>query len=162
MALDAYLTLTGDTQGEIQGSVTQAGREDSIRVHAVYHEVESPRDAASGLPTRKRQHHPITIVKPIDKSSPLLAHAFVNNENIPVWMLKFWRPSASGHEEQYYTIELTNANISSIRSEMLHNRYPENMVHTVQERVSFAYAHILWRFEEGGIFAEDDWDVPVV
>ncbi len=30
MALNAYLRLTGEVQGEIKGSVTQAGREDSI------------------------------------------------------------------------------------------------------------------------------------
>jgi hypothetical protein len=33
-------------------------------------EVVSPRDAASGLPTGKRQHKPLTITKEIDKSSP--------------------------------------------------------------------------------------------
>ncbi len=35
-------------------------------------DVVSPRDAASGLPTGKRQHKPIRIVKEIDKSSPLI------------------------------------------------------------------------------------------
>lgn len=38
----------------------------------VTNDVVSPRDAASGLPTGKRQHKPIRIVKEIDKSSPLL------------------------------------------------------------------------------------------
>jgi hypothetical protein len=35
--------------------------------------IVSPRDAASGLPTGKRQHKPIVITKELDKSSPLLA-----------------------------------------------------------------------------------------
>lgn len=35
--------------------------------------IVSPRDAASGLPTGKRQYQPIIIRKRIDKSSPLLA-----------------------------------------------------------------------------------------
>ncbi|MCB1185762.1 type VI secretion system tube protein Hcp [bacterium] len=34
--------------------------------------VVSPRDAASGLPTGKRQHKPIRVSKPIDKATPLL------------------------------------------------------------------------------------------
>jgi hypothetical protein len=38
-----------------------------------YHEVVSPRDAASGLPTGKRQHKPFVITKELDKSSPMLA-----------------------------------------------------------------------------------------
>ena len=69
MALNAYLTLTGETQGDIKGSVTQAGREDSIMVIATQHEIVSPRDAASGLPTGKRQHKPFVITKEIDKSN---------------------------------------------------------------------------------------------
>lgn len=35
--------------------------------------VVSPRDAASGLPTGKRQHAPVTITKELDKSTPLLS-----------------------------------------------------------------------------------------
>jgi hypothetical protein len=35
-------------------------------------DVIKPRDAASGLPTGKRQHKPFTITKRIDKSSPTL------------------------------------------------------------------------------------------
>ena len=35
-------------------------------------QVKSPRDAASGLPTGKRQHKPFSITKRIDKSSPVL------------------------------------------------------------------------------------------
>jgi len=32
-------------------------------------------DAASGLPTGKRQHKPVAITKPIDKATPMLAGA---------------------------------------------------------------------------------------
>ena len=87
MALNAYLTLEGGSQGEIKGSVTQAGREDTIMVIAFDHKVTSPRDAASGLPTGKRQHGPLTICKELDKSSPLLMQALTNNETIPTFRL---------------------------------------------------------------------------
>jgi len=80
MALNAYLTLKGQKQGNINGSVTQKGRENSILVHAFSQEVVSPRDPASGLATGKRQHKPLLIVKEIDKSSPLLWNALINNE----------------------------------------------------------------------------------
>ncbi|HRI69004.1 MAG TPA: type VI secretion system tube protein Hcp, partial [Polyangium sp.] len=43
MALNAYLRLKGQKQGEIKGSVTQKGREGSIMVIAVSHEIISPR-----------------------------------------------------------------------------------------------------------------------
>ena len=66
MALNAYLVLTGETQGKVNGSVTQAGREDSIEIYDVKHGVLAPVDAASGLPTGKRQHKPITVTKPLE------------------------------------------------------------------------------------------------
>ena len=71
MALNAYLKLKGQKSGEVKGSVTQKGRENSIMVIAVEHEIISPRDAASGLPTGKRHHKPLTITKEVDKSSPV-------------------------------------------------------------------------------------------
>jgi len=161
MALNAYLTLTGETQGAIAGSVTQAGREDSMEIYGWSHEVLSPRDAASGLPTGKRQHKPIVLIKPIDKASPLLMNMLVNNENISDWTLRCWRPSREGKEFQYYTVELVNASVSSIQVEQLNNKYPENMRHELREHVSFVYQKIVWTWQDGGITAEDDWESPV-
>ena len=158
MALNAYMRVTGETQGEIRGSVTQAGREDSIMVLAVDHEVVSPRDEASGLPTGKRQHKPLTITKEIDKTTPLLMNALVNNENITDMEIRFWAPSNTGQEFQYYTIELLNASIAGIRFEMLNNKYPENMQHKECEYVTFCYEKIIWTYEDGGNTAEDDWE----
>jgi len=160
MALNAYLRLTGETQGEIKGSVTQAGREDSIMVIACNHEVISPRDRASGLPTGKRQHTALVITKEIDKASPLLMNALVNNERIRDLELRFWQPSPTGKEFQFYTIQLVNASIAGIQFEMLNNKYPENMKHKEREHVSFCYERIIWTFEDGGITAEDDWEAP--
>src|SRR5438309_5230899 len=101
MALNAYLKLNGEKQGDIKGSVTQKGREDSIMVIAFNHEVVSPRDAASGLPTGKRQHKPMQITKELDKSTPLLFNMLVNNENIATWKLEFFQPSKEGKEKQH-------------------------------------------------------------
>src|SRR4029078_1209001 len=132
MALNAYLRIEGNTQGAIKGSVTQKGREDSIMVIAVSHEIVSPRDPASGLPTGKRMHKPFVITKELDKSSPLLYNVLVNNENIKTWELKFWTPqikavSSGGQEVNHFTIDLLNANISSIHFRMLNNKNPDLM-----------------------------------
>jgi type VI secretion system secreted protein Hcp len=160
MALNCYMRLTGETQGEIKGSVTQSGREDSIMIIGFAHEVVSPRDAASGLPTGKRQHKPITVTKEIDKSTPLLMNVLTYNENVKDWELRFWQPSPSGKEVQFYTIQLVNASVAGIRSEMLNNKYPENMQHKEREHISFCYQKVIWTFEDGGITAEDDWETP--
>jgi len=156
-ALNAYMRLFGEKQGEIKGSVTQAGREDSIMVIAYNHEVVSPRDAASGLPTDKRQHAPLRITKEIDKSTPLLMRAWSEGEKMTHFELRFWEPSATGKEVQFYTILLYDAQIVSIRQEMLNNKYPENMQHKEREHVTFAYEGIEWIYEDGGIAFEDRW-----
>ncbi len=161
MALNCYLRLTCETQGEVKGSCTQAGREDSMECIAFHHEVKCPRDPSSGLPTGKRHHMPITITKAIDKASPLLASALTNNENISTWRLEFWKPSRAGKEFQFYTVELVNASIASVRSEMLNNKFPENANMEVREHWAFCYQKVIWTWEDGGITAEDDWETPV-
>ena len=162
MALNAYLKLKGQKQGEIKGSVTQKGREGSIMVIAVSHEVISPRDAASGLPTGKRMHKPFVITKELDKSSPLLYNVLVNNENLTEWQLQFWQPSPTGAEKQHYTVKLTNANIASIDFRMANNKHPDLMRYAEYEEIAFTYQKIEWTWMDGGITAEDDWEAPVV
>lgn len=108
MALNAYLTVKGQKQGNIKGSVTQKGREGTILVHAASHEIVSPRDAASGLPTGKRMHKPFVVTKEVDRATPLLYQAMVSNEQLPEWTLRFARPTAQGVEHQHYTVKLTN------------------------------------------------------
>ncbi|NNM35729.1 MAG: type VI secretion system tube protein Hcp [Nitrosopumilus sp.] len=153
-----YLTLTGETQGQVKGNVGAAGHEDKIEVYGFSHEVDSPRDAASGLPTGKRQHTPISIEKPVDKSTPILYSILVSNENITELKLEFWGPDRStGKEVLYYTVELQNASISNIGEKSSVLGSPPNFT----DQVSFTYQKIIWTWNDGGITAEDDWETPV-
>ena len=165
MALNAYLTLKGQKQGDIKGSVTQKGRENSIMVIAVSHDIISPRDPASGLPTGKRMHKPFVITKELDKASPLLYNVLVNNENVSEWTLKFWTPQLKaaagvGTEVQHYTVKLTNANIASIAFRMPNNKHPDLMKFAEYEEIAFTYQKIEWIWTDGGVSAEDDWETP--
>ena len=72
MTTIAYLTVHGKKQGDIKGGATEKGREGSIPLISVAYGVETPRDPASGLPTGKRVHTPITVVKVIDQATPRL------------------------------------------------------------------------------------------
>jgi type VI secretion system secreted protein Hcp len=162
MALNAYLKLTGQKQGEIIGSVTQKGREGQIMVRAANHEVVSPRDPHSGLPIGKRQHKPFTITKDVDRSSPRLYQALTTNETITKWQLQFWTPGRgqSGQEQQYYTVELTNATISDIVFHMLDNRNPDLSKYPEYEEISFTYQKIVWVWTAEGLPVGDDWEAP--
>ena len=162
MALYSYLKLKGQKQGNIKGGVTQKGREGKILVMAFSHEIHSPRDPASGLPTGKRIHQPFVITKEIDKSSPLLYSALVNNETLTGWELQCFAAKSAGLEVNNYTVTLTNASIAAINSIMLNNKVPENTKMPMMEEVSFTYQKIQWTWVDGGIIAEDNWESPVV
>ena len=160
MAYDGYLIAKAQKQGQINGSVIQKGREGWIAVYGFHHEIVSSRDVASGLVTGKRQHKPLTITKEIDKSTPLLYQAFVNNENFPELVLRFFTQDlrGSGKEIQNYTIKLTNATISSIVDDMANNKIVENAKLPMLEMVSFTYQKIEWTWLDGGITATDNWE----
>lgn len=143
MSLNSYLLVEGERQGRIRGSSPNAERQDGIDVYGFSHEVVSPRDAATGLPTGKRQHRPISITKRIDKSSPLLMQALVTNESLTV-VLRTFVTADDGSDQAAFEIELTNASISSIRTEQLNNKYPDNLDHEVREHVSFTYQRMMW------------------
>lgn len=162
MSLPLYISkIEGEKQGAIKGGVTQAGRAGWIEIHAYNHEVVSPRDAASGLPTGKRQHKPITIVKSLDKASPLLFNALVNNENLKGVEFCFWRPSKAGKEELYYKVELMNANIAGIKPFVLNVKDPTLTRFPDMEEIQFTYQKIIWTYVDGGVTAEDDWETPI-
>lgn len=161
MALNAYLKLKGQKTGDIKGSVTVKGREGTIMVIAVDHELSSPRDPSSGLPTGKLRHKPIRITKEVDRSSPLLYRVLTDNENLTGWELQFWRPTPTGAEIQHYTIRLTNASIADIQFHLPNNKNPELARYTEFEEVSFVYQRIDWIWTDGGITASADWAAPV-
>ena len=165
MALQAHLKLKGVTQGPIDGSVTQKGREKSIAIIAVQHQIISPRDGATGLPSGKRQHKPFVITKELDKSTPLLYNALVNNESISEWELKFYTPGTAasknvGKEQNHYTVKLTNATVASIDFIMDNTRRDAQTPE--YERVTFTYQKIEWSFDDGdgARQADDDWESP--
>jgi len=157
MALNAYLRIKGEKQGEIKGSVTQRGREGKILVVGASHSIESPRDATSGLPTGGRVHEPFIITKELDQSTPLLYNTLVNNESIIEWELQFWQPNSTGAEVNHYTVKLTNASIASIDFRMPDNQDPNLVKRAEYEEIAFTYQKIQWTWNESGITASDDW-----
>lgn len=166
MAMAAYMTVKGQKQGKIQGSVTQKGREGSIEVIADHHSIVSPRDPQSGLPTAKRMHQPFTVRKVTDMATPRLYTAICTNENLPEVTIDYWRPQlksgvGAGTEVQYFTVKLTNANIASIAATMPNVEDPAQQKLDMYEEVTFTYQKIEWIWKDGNIAATDDWEARV-
>ena len=114
MALTIHLDLVGKNQGKIDGSCDMLGRQNTILVQAMNQRTFIPHHPQDGLPTGKRKHAPISIVKEIDKSSPSLYQALVTGEQLSNVTFKYYRISPQGHEEHYFTQKLEDAAIISI------------------------------------------------
>jgi|SRR6185295_6792902 len=161
MALNAYLKLIGQKTGEIKGPVTQKGREGSIEIIAVSHEIVSPRDAQSGLATGRRMHKPFVITKESDKTSPLLYNMLCTNELFKQWTLQFWAAglrSGTGVEVQSHSVQLTNASIANIAFRLPNTKNPELVRYMEYEEIAFTYQSITWTWNDGDIKASDDWE----
>lgn len=161
MALPSFMTLKGEKQGDIKGSCTLKGREDTILVQAFKHEVKIPTDIQTGLSTGKRMHMPFKVVKEFDKSSPLIYTALCTGEHMKSVTLKFYRIAAKGTEEHYFTITLEDAVVVSVVPskpsclDKAVSAYPD------MEEVSFTYRKIAWRHEVDKTEGQDDWMVPI-
>jgi type VI secretion system secreted protein Hcp len=155
-----YMTVKGQSQGDIKGEVSARGHENTIQLLDIDRSIFSPTDYASGLPTGKRIHSPVTIAKKIDKASPQLMQALVNNENLEVKILVYGIENA-GKEMHCYTIELMDAGVASLKQYMGFNE-TVGITGEHLEEISFTYQKIIWTYEQGGIISEDDWETPIV
>jgi|GEM_PF-350775 len=143
-ALNGYLEVKGQIQGDIKGSVIQKGRENMIAVYGFTHMYNTLPDLKSCFPGDIRSHSPLTIIKEFDRSTPALMRAWIDREPLTV-TFRLWRPAVSGGggtEEQYFTITLEGALISGIQQESFNNKDASLMSFPTMERISFTYEKI--------------------
>jgi type VI secretion system secreted protein Hcp len=74
------------------------------------HEIISPRDVASGLPTGKRQHRPLLLSHPFGAMAVQLMTVMATNENLRDVTIRAWGNDGVLHT----TIRLTNASVASV------------------------------------------------
>lgn len=137
-----YLKLSGKSQGLISancstidsiGNRYQDNHKDQIQVLSVNYNISRMQNAS---------HYPILIVKPVDKSSPLLGVAVANNEILDA-EFSFYRINQSGQLEKYFEIKLTKAMIVDFSQS-----FPDGPVdsHIVShEKILLQYESISWR-----------------
>jgi len=138
-----HLSLTSNGN-PVPGSCQAEGKEDTIVVVGLGNQVNVLYDPASGTLTGQREHGPIIITKYIDKSSPLLYKAMANNETVTA-TLRYYRILPNDQQEQYYTIQLSNAKIVGIQT-----AFPNI------EQVSILYRNITWTWEPDTITFTDE------
>jgi type VI secretion system secreted protein Hcp len=154
------MEVEGENQGKIEGSCDMQGREGTILVYEMDHDIHIPRDPQSGLPSGKRIHGPLSIVKEYDKASPKLYQALCTGERMKNVTIKWYRIDPKGAEEHYFTHILENAIIVEMKPYMPMAFVKENEPYRHMEKVSYTYGKIKWTWEVDGIESEDSWQVP--
>jgi type VI secretion system secreted protein Hcp len=149
-----YMTCTGARQGVIKGSVTKKGLENYLAVSSATDGLTIPIDAASGLPTGRRQHKPLVITKEIDKATAPLLTALVTDETLKSCTLRMYQLTVNGTSKEYFHIVLTNAHLISRAG-----GYRQTGNDT--ETLSMTYQRITCTDVAGGVTATDDWETPV-
>ncbi|TDB47294.1 Hcp family type VI secretion system effector [Photorhabdus luminescens] len=150
-----YLSLDGKKQGLISagcsmldsiGNRYQKGHEDQIQVLNLNHSITREKNVA---------HHPIQFIKPIDKSSPLLAAAISSNELLNA-IFFFYRTNFAGQLELFYEVKLIEASIVDISCV-----YPNSINNNEMmpyEKVFLKYRSISWNHITAGTSAYSIWD----
>lgn len=152
MAHTAYLSILGKAQGCIsQGCNTK----DSIGNKAQ----ESHKDEITVLAcnfTLSQQGDPteLVITKPVDKSSPLLGNALSKQEHLQC-TINFYRTNEQGYNENFYTIDLVDALITSLSFDQPNvlSSGDEDMA----EIVYLSYRDIIWKHKLAGTEGYQTW-----
>jgi len=157
MSMPGFLEINGESQGNIEGSCTKSGFENTIEILAFEHSVVIPYNNKTGIYTGIRSHKPIQIQKEIDKSSPKLYQALCTGENLTEMIFSWHRAHKAGKPEKFYSIELKNATLVDISPwiQERHDMKNDHLPH--MEKVSIVYEKIRWIWVPDGGEFEDTW-----
>lgn len=158
MANHGYMTISGKSQGLISASCStqnsignkcQDGHRDEIMVLAFHHNM------ANRGNVRASNHGPIAITKNIDKSSPLLAVALSDREELNC-IINFYRISPSARHEKYYSVDIRGCIITDLTVDV-----PHSILHIdaePQEYVALRYREIIWTHHQAGTSGFSTWE----
>jgi len=140
-----YVTISDGGGTFFPGDAVAAGREGLIRGFQYHHARSRDFDPATGVSTSDASFAPLTFIKPIDQSTPLLQLSMTGGGIIPLVTLDFWRLDSSGSsaEVKYFTITLTDALIVDIRAWA-----PADPAETAtaREAITMTFDTITWDF----------------
>jgi len=157
--------LTLEIDGNVipgDSTVASLDRADTIECSSFGENGYTPISAASGLPTGRRQHRPITITKRVDKSSALLWKAWANNELVTKADFRFYRPdSVTGTTEVHFlTVTLENGKIAGMSVGSQDVIAGGANAPPAMESVTFTFETITWTYELDGSNHTDTWAGP--
>ncbi|WP_412062097.1 type VI secretion system tube protein TssD [Rubrivirga sp. IMCC45206] len=141
----------------VAGSVEIAGREETIEIIEVEHDVHIPTDIHSGRSSGVRQHGRFTVRAAIDKATPYLYKAVTEGETYDTVKFSFFQIDDTGTEVEYYTILLERVKVAAVKLDVpnVKNVEKEHYPHMVE--YGFVYGKITWTWTDGTLEHTDDW-----
>lgn len=158
MAIPVYLWLIDDAGNQVKGSVDIHGREGSIEIVELMHNVELPGDDLTGLITSQRQHGDYFLIKEIDSSSPYLYQGVSSGKIFKQAILNFYRINCNGQEEEYFRVTMDSVRVNEVEPFMLDIKNPTFEKHNHLEAFYLAYEKITWHYLDGNIIHSDLWN----
>ncbi|MGH7535527.1 MAG: type VI secretion system tube protein TssD [Gemmatimonadales bacterium] len=143
---------------EVHGDVALKGVEGMIECLSYEQEVATPVSTAAGTgaSTGRRQYQPLKITKRIDQASPLLMKALTQSQMIE-GTFRFYRIGKTGTVQQFYTVEIRQARVASIKQVNPDRLVPASATQPALEEVAFTFNTIKWSYLDGGVTFEDTW-----
>mmetsp|Transcript_30352 Transcript_30352/g.67301 ORF Transcript_30352/g.67301 Transcript_30352/m.67301 type:complete len:182 (-) Transcript_30352:1296-1841(-) len=145
--LSVYMSITGEKQGVFKPTSTNPGKQPAIIVLASSRGVIVQTDAGSVRRSTRRNHLPLNVTKPLDKTSPQLYKALVENEQLSSVVLEYWGTNSKGVISKLYSVALRSASIIGM--------YQEDAGESTTETITFQYQAISWTWHETGASAAD-------
>jgi type VI secretion system secreted protein Hcp len=148
------VAVTGARQGAFQAEIPGTSANEFAALDLDYQMISSL-DPASGLPTGRRQHSPLAIVKEWGVASPQLFTALFVNEVLTTVEIHCFGRDQNGVEKPVHQVKLTNAVVVSI-NQMAGISQADRRDRPALERVAFAFQRIE-HTSAAGTAAVDDW-----
>lgn len=154
MPTPVYMNIDG---GKVSGSVEIAGREGTIEILEVEHDLHIPTDVHSGKLTGVRMHSPFTVRAGIDAATPYLYKACTEGITYSEVKFSFFMIDDSGTEVEYYTILLEHVKVAGVKTHVpnVKDKDKAHLPHLVE--YSFVYGRATWTITDGSIEHTDDW-----
>ena len=141
----------------VAGSVEIAGREGTVEILEVIHDLHIPTDVHSGKLTGVRMHCPFTVRAAFDAATPYIYKACTEGETYDTVKFSFYEIDELGAEVEYYTILLERVKVSAVKVDVPNVKDIRNEHYPHMMEYSFVYGKVTWTFTEGTLEHTDDW-----
>ena len=157
MASPGYMWIKDENGALINSDVRVSGREKSVLVLGLKHEVHIPTDVDTGALTGVRKHEPFVVLKQFCPATPVLNKACASGKTLQQVTIDWYHIDKQGHEKNYYTQILSDVKVVSVKPHIGNVKLLVNEGLGHLEEVAFRYAKIEWLYREGNLSTQDEW-----